>query len=63
VLAARREQVTWQQIGDACGMTRSAAHDRWGEAAHRQTEKNKETAHVVNRAFIEASKPDGEKPR
>lgn len=31
VLNARKQGATWQQIADACGMTRQAAHDRWAK--------------------------------
>lgn len=30
VLAARSAGATWAQIGDAAGVTRQAAHERWG---------------------------------
>lgn len=56
VVAARRDHVTWQQIGDACGMTRSAAHDRWGRAARQQAEKDAEDAGVFEQVLIVAAK-------
>jgi len=30
VLAARAAGATWAQVGDATGMSRQAAHERWG---------------------------------
>jgi len=54
VLAARKV-LTWQQIGDACGMTRSAAHDRWGAAARRQAQTDEATGHVLDWALIKAA--------
>ena len=30
---ARRQGATWQQIGDALGMSRQAAHVQWADAA------------------------------
>lgn len=32
-LTARRQGATWQQIGEALGMSRQAAHERWGNIA------------------------------
>ncbi|MFC9437881.1 hypothetical protein [Nocardia sp. NPDC057030] len=31
VAAARAAGATWEQIGDACGITRQGAYDRWGK--------------------------------
>jgi hypothetical protein len=31
VVNARKYRATWQEIGDACGITRQAAYDRWGK--------------------------------
>lgn len=31
VKSARSAGATWEQIGSACGITRQAAHDRWGK--------------------------------
>lgn len=30
-LNARRQGATWQQVADACGITRQAAYDRWAK--------------------------------
>jgi hypothetical protein len=38
VLEARDKQITWEQIGEACGVSRQGAYDRWGKAA-KQTEQ------------------------
>jgi hypothetical protein len=38
VLEARDKQITWEQIGKACGVSRQGAYDRWGKAA-KQTEQ------------------------
>lgn len=35
VINARRFGASWQSIGDACWITRQAAHDRWHAAAQR----------------------------
>ncbi len=32
IVNARRAGATWEQVGEACGITRQAAHERW---AHR----------------------------
>jgi hypothetical protein len=32
VLEARDKQITWEQIGEACRISRQGAYDRWGRA-------------------------------
>ncbi|MGF6888543.1 hypothetical protein ABIA39_007758 [Nocardia sp. GAS34] len=34
VVAARQAGATWAAIGLACGVSRQAAHDRWGKLLH-----------------------------
>jgi hypothetical protein len=43
VIDARAKQITWEQIGEACGISRQGAYDRWGAAA-KQTEQHREAA-------------------
>ena len=35
VVAAREAGATWAQVGQATGMTRQAAHERWGHIPRR----------------------------
>ena len=48
VLDARRNKVTWNEIGTACGVTRQAAYDRWGEAANRAEEARTKAAEPLD---------------
>jgi hypothetical protein len=43
VVEARAEQITWEQIGQTCGISRQGAYDRWGTAV-KQTEQHREVA-------------------
>lgn len=43
VVEARAERITWEQIGEACGISRQGAYDRWGTAV-KQTEQHREVA-------------------
>lgn len=43
VLDARKNGLSWRDVGRACGITRQAAYDRWG-VAEKQQERAREAA-------------------
>ncbi len=47
VINARLYGASWQQIGDALGVSRQAAHERWGKVCDRSTVRLDSEAEVL----------------
>jgi hypothetical protein len=64
VLEARDKQITWEQIGEACQVSRQGAYDRWGKAM-KQKEQLREVAAQWEREqqldVVEKFDPGGER--
>ncbi len=47
VINARLYGASWQQVGDALGVSRQAAHERWGKVCDRSTVRLESEAQVL----------------